>query len=77
MPTSTRSRVPDLVSMKEGELAAQAALGVLVALGVVGVLAGVQGGVEQRPAQVSGPCLEIGPRASTAPDCLTLGHRPV
>ena len=24
-----------------------------------------------------GPCLEIGPRASVAPDCLTRGHRPV
>ena len=24
-----------------------------------------------------GPCLEIGPRASTPPDCLTRGHTPV
>src|SRR6266540_2525917 len=38
-------------------LAAEAALGVLVALGVVGVLAGVQRGLEQRPAQVLGAVL--------------------
>ena len=38
-------------------LAAQAALGVLVALGVVGVLAGVQRGLEERPAQVLGAVL--------------------
>src|SRR3954469_18999583 len=35
-------------------LAAEAALGVLIALGVVGVLARVQGGLEERPAQVLG-----------------------
>jgi hypothetical protein len=38
-------------------LAAESALGVLVALGVVGVLAGVQRGFEQRPAQVLGAVL--------------------
>jgi hypothetical protein len=34
-------------------LAAQAALGVLVALGVERVLAGVHGGLEQAPAQIA------------------------
>src|SRR6266550_7314120 len=38
-------------------LAAQAALGVLVAVAVVGVFAGVQSGFEQRPAQVLGAVL--------------------
>ena len=38
-------------------LATQPALGVLVALGVVGVLARVQRGLEQRPAQVLGAVL--------------------
>src|SRR4051812_7512127 len=58
-------------------LAAEPALGVLVALGVVGVLARVQGGLEQRPAQVLGAVL--GDRAAGV-DCAGLahrGHRPV
>jgi hypothetical protein len=38
-------------------LAAEPALGVLVALGVEGVLAGVQSGLKQRPAQVLGSVL--------------------
>src|SRR3954468_9968916 len=72
--------VPDGLGEPAGEvdlgdlgaaLAAEPALGVLVALGVVGVLAGVQGGLEQRPAQVLGAVL--GDRAAGV-DCAGLAH---
>src|SRR3954453_24160801 len=67
--------VPDRFGESAGEvdlgdlgsaLAAEAALGVLVAPGVVGVFARVERGLEQ-----------IGRRASTAPDCRTRGNSPV
>jgi len=48
------SRLVDLGDLGSA-LAAQAALGVLVELGVVGVLAGVQRGLEQRPTSWSRP----------------------
>ena len=58
-------------------LAAQAALGVLVVLGVVGCLQAFSAASNSAQRRYLGPCLEIGPRASVAPDCLTRGHSPV
>ena len=49
-------------------LLADARLGVLVAVAVDGVGAGVGGGLDERPAPILGPCLASGPRRSRSPD---------
>jgi hypothetical protein len=69
--------VPDRFGELSGEvdlgdlgaaLAAEALLGALVALGVDGVVAGVQGGFDSAQRRWRDPCLEIGPRRSVLPD---------
>ena len=58
-------------------LVAQAALGVLVALLVERVLAGVQGGFEQRPAQVLGAVFGDRAAAVAGAGLVDARHRPV
>jgi hypothetical protein len=69
--------VPDRLGEPAGEvdlgdlgaaLSADARLRLLVAVAVGGVAAGVGGRLDERPAQVAGPCLASGPRRSRSPD---------
>jgi hypothetical protein len=58
-------------------LLSEAALGALEALRVGGVAQRVHRRLQQRPAQVGGPCLESGPRQSFSPEWFTRGQSPV
>ena len=58
-------------------LFAAATLGALVVMPITRVVRGVDGGFDQRPAQIAGAVLGEGPRQSDSPDWSTLGHSPV
>ena len=82
----TGQHVPDRLGQLAGELdlrdlgaalAAEAALGALVALLVERVREAWIAASMSPQRRYLGPCLEIGPRRSTSPDWFTRGHRPV